>query len=89
MSSIGLSGRGNSEVDWDHTLFRRRAFQGALVVKNLPANAGDARDVGSIPGSERSPGEGHGNPLQCSWLENSMDRGAWWATVHEVTKSQT
>ena len=61
----------------------------ALVVKNLPANAGDIRDAGSIPGSERSPGEGNGNPLQYSCLENPMDRGAWQATVHEVAKSQT
>ena len=53
------------------------------------ANAGDARDVGSIPGLERSPREGHGNPLQYSCLENPMDRGAWWATAREVTKSQT
>ena len=49
-----------------------------LGVKNLPANAGDIRDVGSISGSGRSPGGGHGNPLQDSWLENPMDRGAWW-----------
>ena len=55
------------------------------VIKNLPSNAGDA---GLIPGSVRSPGEGNGNPLLSSCLENSMDRGAWWATVHEVTKSQ-
>ena len=48
-----------------------------------------ARDTGSIPGSGRSPGEGNGNLLQYSCLENSMDRGAWWATVHGVTKSQT
>jgi len=61
----------------------------ALVVKNLPANAGDARDAGSIPGSGRSPGEGNGNPLQYSCLGNPMDRGAWQATVHGVTKSQT
>ena len=54
----------------------------ALVAKNPPANAGDRRDVGSIPGLGRSPGEGHGNPLQYSCLENPMDRGAWWATVH-------
>ena len=59
------------------------------VVKNLPANAGEARDAGSIPGSGRSPGEGNGNPLQCFWLENSMDRGAWGAIVHEVAKSRT
>ena len=52
-------------------------FPGSEVVKNLPANAGDARDMGSIPGSGRSPGVGNGNPLQFSCLENSMDRGAW------------
>ena len=57
-----------------------------LVVKNPPANA---RDVGSIPGSERSPGERNGNPLQYSWLENPMDREAWQVTVHGVAKSQT
>ena len=51
--------------------------QVALVVKNLPDNAGDIRDVGSIPGSGRALGRGHGNPLQYSCLENSMDRGAW------------
>ena len=59
------------------------------MVKNLPANAGDVRDMGSIPGSGRSPGEGNGNPLQYSCLENATDRGAWRATVHRVTKSQT
>ena len=57
------------------------ASQMVLVVKNLPANAGDVRDVGSIPGLGRFPGGGHGNPLQNSCLENPMDRGAWWATV--------
>ena len=56
----------------------------ALVVKNLPANAGDIRDLGSIPGSGRSPGGGHGNPLQHSSPENPMDRGAWWSVVHGV-----
>ena len=60
-----------------------------LVVKNLPTNAGDVEDVSLIPGSGRSPGEGNGSPLQYSCLENSMDRGAWWATVHGVTKSWT
>ena len=61
-----------------------------LVIKNLPAtNAGDTRDEGSIPRSGRSHGGGHGNPLQYSFLENPMDRGAWCATVHGVTKSQT
>ena len=59
-----------------------------LVVKNPPANAGDIRDTGSIPGLGRSPRGGHDNPLQHSCLENPMDRGAWWATVHGVTKSQ-
>ena len=63
----------------------------ALVVKNLPANAnaGDVRDTGSIPGSGRSYGGGHGNPLQYSCLENPVDRGAWQATVHGVVKSLT
>ena len=64
------------------------ASQVAPVVKNPPANAGDSRDTGSIPGSGRSPGEGNGNPLQYSCLENPMDRGAWQATVHEATDSQ-
>ena len=59
------------------------------MVKNPPANAGEARDTCSIPGSGRSPGEGNGNPLQYSCLENSMDRGASWATVHGVAKSWT
>ena len=59
----------------------------ALLVKNLPANAGDIIDAGSIPRLGISPGGGHSNPLQYSCLENSMDRGAWWATVHAVTKS--
>ena len=61
-------------------------FPGGKVVKNPPANAGYAGDRGSIPGQGRSPGGGHGNPLQYSWLQNSMDRGAWWATVHGVAK---
>ena len=60
----------------------------ALVVKSLPANAGDIRDAGLIPGLGRSPGGGHGNPLQYSCLENPMDREAWQATVLGVTKSQ-
>ena len=66
-----------------------RASQVTLEVKNPPANAGDIRDVGSIPGSGRSPGGGHGSPLQYSCLENPMDRGASWATVHRVAKSRT
>ena len=59
---------------------------GDLVVKNLPSSEGDAGDLGSVPGSGRSSGEGNGSPLQYSFLENSMDRGPWWATVHRVTK---
>ena len=64
-----------------------RGFPG--VVKNPPANAGEAGDMGSIPGSRRSPGEGNGKPHQFSYLGNPMDRGAWWATVNQVAKSQT
>ena len=60
-----------------------------LAVKNPPANGGDVRDEGSIPGSGKYPGGRYGNPLQCSCLENPMDRGAWQATVHRVTKSWT
>ena len=59
------------------------------MVKNLPVNAKGARDMGSIPGPGRSPRERNGNPLQYSCLRNPMDRGAWWATVHRVAKSQT
>ena len=65
------------------------ASQVVLVEKNLPANAGDVRDAGLSPRSGRSPGGGHGNPLQYFCLENPMDRGAWWATVHGVAKSQS
>ena len=65
-----------------------RASQVALVVKNPSANAGVIRDAGSIPGLGRSPGGGHGNPLQYSCLENLMDKGAWWVAVHRVAKSQ-
>ena len=59
------------------------------MVKNPPADTGDVRDVGSVPELGRCPGGGHGNPLQCSCLENPMDRGAWQATVHGVTESDT
>ena len=69
------------EQDW--------ASQVALVVKNPPAKAGDIRDAGLIPGLDRSPGGGHGNPFQYSCLENPMDRGAWWVTVCGVAESQT
>ena len=58
-----------------------------LLVKNMPANAGDIKDVGSIAGSGRSPGGENGNPLQYSCLENPMDKGGWWAMVYRVTKS--
>ena len=64
-------------------------FPGGSVVKNLPANAGDSREVGSILGSERFPREENGNPLQYPCLENSMDGGTWWARVHRVTESDT
>ena len=59
----------------------------ALVGKNLPTNTGEIRDLDLIPGLRRSPGEGHGNPLQYSCLENHRDRAAWWATVHSIVKS--
>ena len=62
------------------------AFPDGTVVKILPANAGDTRDMGLIPGSGRPPGEGTGTPLQYSCLENPMDREAWWATVHGATR---
>jgi len=64
-----------------------RASQLALVVKNLPANAGNIKDMSLIPGWERSPGGGHGNPFHYSCLKNPMDRKAWWVIVHKITKS--
>jgi len=70
-------------------LQQQRASQVALGVKNVPANAEDVGDAGSIPGSGRSPGGGHGNRLQYSYLKNPMGRGAWQATVHRITKIQT
>ena len=75
-----------SKLSISHTL--SLASQ-VLAVKNPPASARDTRDAGLIPGSGRSPGEGNGKPLQYSCLEKSMDRGAWWATVHGVAQSQT
>ena len=81
-----MEGGRTAPLEEGHNLW---AFQVVLVVKNLPANAGDIRDEGSIPGLGRSPGGGHGSPLQYSCLENPMDRGAWWATVHRVAKSRT
>ena len=78
---------------WIHFFFSKLltswASQAALMVKNPPANAGDIGDVGSIPGSARSPGGGHGNLLQYSYLENPVDRAAWPATVQRIAKSQT
>ena len=64
-------------------------FPGGPVVKNLPSNSEDTEDMGSFPGSERSPGEGNGNPLQNSCLENPRDGGAWWADVCGVAQSRT
>ena len=63
--------------------------QVALVVKNLPANSGDRGEVGSVSELGRSPGEGHGNPLQYYCLENPMNRGAWWTIVHVIAESDT
>ena len=76
-------------LEWEQWSVIIHAYQVALVVKNRPANAVDQRDVGSIPGSGRSPGEGNGNLLQYSCLENPMDRGAWQTTIHGVAKSWT
>ena len=67
-------------------IFSFWAYWLALVVKNPPGDAGDIRDTGSIPGLGRPPGEGNGNPLQCSCLGNPMDGGAWWATVRGVSR---
>ena len=72
-----------------HTHTQIWGFPGGTVVKNPSANAGDAKDVGLILEWGRSPGRGSDNPRQYSWLENSMDRGAWRATVHGATKSRT
>ena len=65
------------------------AAQGPLVIKNWPADTGDVRDMGSVPGSGRFPGEGNGYPFRYTCLENPMDRGAWWATAHRFTKSES
>ena len=71
-------------------IIRPLGFPGAASGKEFTcADAGDRRDMGSVPGLGRSPGGGHGNPSQYSCLENPMDKGAWWATVHRVTESQT
>ena len=76
----------NLTTQYPQKIQKNQGFPGGSVGKNLPANV---RDAGSIPGSGRSPGEGNGNPLQYSRLENSMDRGAWWTTIHEVAKRWT
>ena len=89
LQSIGLQSRTWlsywTELNWREFW----GFPGGSVVKNSPANAGEARDAGSIPRSGRSPGGGNGNPLQYSCLENLMDGEVWQATVHWVTKSRT
>ena len=78
-----------THVDFHHCCYPTYptlgGFAGDTVVKSLLDNVGDVRDVGPISGSGRSPGGGHGNPLQDSCLEHPTDRGAWWATVHGVT----
>ena len=70
-------------------LIKKKDFPGVAVAKNSPANPGDTGDICSIPGLGRTLGEGNGNPLEYSCLENSMDRGAWQATVHGFTRCQT
>ena len=70
-------------------IYLLRASQVVWVVKNLPVNAGDIKDAGLIPRLERSPRRGNGNPLQYSCLENPVDRGVWWVSVHRVAKGQT
>ena len=79
----------NLQIFTGHLCVSWRASQVVPVVKNPLANAGDVREVGLIPGLGRCPGEGNGNPLQYPCLENPMDRAAWWATVHGVTKTGT
>ena len=74
---------------WQRLVCWHQRGQNGAAGKGSICQSGDARDAGSVPGSGRSPGVGSGNPLQCSCLENPVDRGAWWATVHGVTKSQT
>ena len=77
-------------VPYPHGVFSNIfGFAGGTVIKNLPSTSADIRDLGFICGLGRFPGVGHGNPLLCCCLENHMDRGAWWATVHGVAKSQT
>ena len=86
--SVKESGKEVIHVD-THTSPYIRGFPGGTSGREPTCHAGDIRDPGSIPGWGRSPGGGNGHPLQYSCLENPTDRGAWWATVHGVTKSQT
>jgi len=86
LQSMGLQRVGHN---WATSLHCRDGFPWWRMVKNLPAKAGNARDTGLIPGLGMSPGVGNDIPLQYSCLENSMHRGAWWATVHGITKSRT
>ena len=88
-SLVSYSPRGGKELDTTEQLHLEWASQMTLVVKNLPASVGVVRDVGSVSGLGRSPGGGHSNPLQHSCLESPMDRGAWWAASHSVSKSWT
>ena len=85
MGGQGRHQAGGEKEKSIHTGFQ----QVALVVKNLPANAGDIADMGSMPGSGRPPGGGNCTPLQYSCLKNPMERGAWWAIVHRVAESDT
>ena len=87
-SPVGVSIRCSRNTSMKH-LKTFGSSQVLLMVKNLPASAGDVRDKGSVLGLGRSPGQGHGNPLQDSCLENPMDRGAWWVMVHRAAKSRT
>ena len=75
-------------IEFGHNYAVLQASLGALLIKNMPASAGDTRDMGSTPGLGKSSGEGNGNPRQYSYLENPMDRGAWSATVHGTAKRQ-
>ena len=89
-SFLGLLGQGIKIQVWFLSNFwSDRPSQVVLVIKNPPANAGDATYMDLIPGFGRPPGEGNGNPSQYSCQENSVDRGTWWATVHGAAKSQT
>ena len=90
LETVRLNEGSQKEKDKYHGMsLLHGGFPGGTVVTNLLANTGVLRDMDSIPGLGRSPGKGKDNPIQCSVLENPMDRGAWWATVHGITKSQT